>query len=79
MGIGEWVPVLPDMFPDAPHISGSDECVNPSAFAEFKIGGTNVNFDVCSVWSRYKPWLAWFLYALTFVFIAKRVRSVVTT
>jgi hypothetical protein len=72
-GIGEFVVSLPSFFPDTPRLTGSDECVNPSAFT-YHFNGIAVPFDVCAYWAPFKPWLAWFLYALTFIYCARVVR-----
>jgi len=55
---------------DLPSISGADSCTNP---ASVHIFGVDVVMDICGIWAPIKPWFAWALYALTALYIWRRL------
>jgi hypothetical protein len=61
------------LWTDLPVIGGSDGCVEPVDFPDWKILGVQVTINLCAVWLPFKGWLTWAIYAFTAMWGFRRV------
>jgi len=72
-GVTAWDGKGPSPWSSVPVISGSSSCTNPTA----TFFGQVVTVDVCSIFGPFKTILAWFLYAITALYMWRRVTGTV--
>jgi len=71
-GISSWSGTGISIFPSLPTFAGSSTCTNPLSWNWM---GQNLNPDICSIWQPLKPGLAWLLYAITALYIWRKLTN----